>query len=221
MTSQTAFVVKNATNNAVKVYLTLGATAGCVKTVADVSFVTNHTPKNPLQGWFSLPANSEVTYTSPSGVGFDGNFSFGSAPTNNPTDEYLSGVNLAEFIVNNSFQPGTPQETIDISAVYGVNAHLRFSMSGGGTWNAGPLYPNVSAFENGKIEHNLGKVGVFPYGCTGCISTTGFAPPSPLPLGAPKPPVTQAQPICNVQRDASAGGGTVTLIFLGFYPQPA
>ena len=82
-------------------YLTLGATPGCVQNVADIPFLTN--PVNPLQGWFILMHGASQTYAPPQGQGINGNFTFGSPPLNCPTSEYLNGINLAEFILNNSF----------------------------------------------------------------------------------------------------------------------
>jgi hypothetical protein len=212
--SQSTIQVVNQTASDVEVFITLGAVAGCVPSVNDLSFVTNRI--NNLQGSFHLAGNQSISYTSPAGMGFNGNFSFGYAPSNCPTPQYPSGINLAEFILNNAFQGPGAQETIDISAVAGVNAILRFDLQGGGSWNAGNTRPNVTSFENKAIGENTGLVGVFPYACDNC--TASVAPPvcPSRPAGAPNPPRPQAEPICNVQRDASQSGGTVIVTFKGF-----
>ena len=212
-TNQTQLTLKNNSAQDVRVYLTLGAVQGCVQPITEIPFVKHQV--NKLQGWFMLSKGASVSYTPPQGEGFNGNFAFDTAPQNCPTDQFPSGVNLAEFMLNNSFQGSSAQETIDISAVAGVNAFLKFSMTGGGVWNAGKTQPNVTEFENKKIGHNAGQVGVYPYACDEC--TESKKPPvcSKPPVGAPNPPMPQKEAICNVQRDASQSGGTVLLTFNG------
>jgi hypothetical protein len=211
--NQTALELTNGTDKGVQVYLTLGATPGCIQNVADIPFVT--TVVNKLQGWFTLASQGSVSYTPPAGVGVNGNFAFGTPPINCPTDQYPNGVNLAEFILNNGFQGPGAQETIDISAVAGVNSYLKFSMTGGGVWNAGQTEPSVTEFENKGLKENCGQVGVYPYGCDNCTQRASppecSGPPTPPPYGD-----CQSAPICNVQRDASTSGGTVSVTFKGF-----
>ena len=219
-TNQTALQLMNDTDQQVEVFITLGATPGCIQNVKDIPFVTNTLPGNNLQGSFILDKKGEaggcVSYTPPAGVGINGNFAFGTPPLNCPPQAFPNGVNLAEFILNNDFQGPGAQETIDISAVAGVNALIRFSMTGAGAWNAGSSQPNVAEFENKGIGENSGQVGVFPYGCDNC--TASVSPPicpNP-PIDAPNPLIPQKEAICNVQRDASSSGGTVTITFRGF-----
>ena len=211
--SQTEITIKNAMSESATVYITLGATSGCVQNVGDIPFVTN--VLSPLQGYFTLGTNDSVSYTPPAGTGINGNFSVNTPPLNCQTTEFPSGVNLAEFILNNSFQAGNPQETIDISGVAGTNALFEFTLSGGGAWNAGKAHQNVTNFANQSIGNNVKQVGVFPYGCDDC--TASVSPPTctSLPIGAPNPPVPQTDAICNVQRDASKAGGTVTITING------
>ena len=210
----TTLKLVNATPDDVEVFITLGAVAGCVPSVNDLPFVTNHI--NKLQGSFHLAGNKSISYAPPAGMGFNGNLAFGYAPSNCPTPQYPSGINLGEFILNNGFQGSGAQETIDIGAVAGVNALMRFDLEGGGSWNAGMTRPNVTSFANKAIGENTGLVGVFPYACDNC--TASVAPPvcPTRPAGAPNPPQPQSEPICNVQRDASQAGGTVILTFNGF-----
>ena len=61
------------------------------------------------------PRRATKAYASPQGQGISGNFAFDSPPLNYPTGEYRNGINLAEFILNNSFQGSGAQETLDIS----------------------------------------------------------------------------------------------------------
>jgi hypothetical protein len=217
MADQTTLKITNRSPADVKVYLTLGAVSGCVQDVNAIQLVTN--PENPLQGWFLLAAGATKAYAPPQGQGISGNFAFGSPPLNCPTDEYRNGVNLAEFILNNSFQGASAQETIDISCVAGTNALLAFAMSGGGSWNAGSSHPAVSQFANKPLGQNTGLVGVFPCGCDNCTSRAN--PPQPSCPASPPPPVyeeCQSQPICNVQRDATSSGGVVEVIIQAFLP---
>lgn len=216
MAAQTTLKITNRSGAEVKVYLTLGAVSGCVQDVNAIALVK--TPVNPLQGWFPLANGVTQTYTPPQGLGISGNFAFGSPPLNCPTAEFRNGINLAEFMLNNAFQEGNPQETIDISCVAGVNALIAFAMTGGGTWNAGPLRSGVANFANKPLGQNTGLVGVFPCGCDDCTSRKN--PPQPSCPQSPNPPpkyeACQSEPICNVQRDASSSGGSVEVIFLGF-----
>src|ERR1700744_6534249 len=105
MAAQTTLTITNRSGADVKVYLTLGAVPGCVQNVSEIPWVTN--PVNRLQGWFSLANGATQSYPPPAGQGISGNFAFGSPPLNCPTSEFLNGINLAEFMLNNRFQgPG-------------------------------------------------------------------------------------------------------------------
>lgn len=212
--ARTELTLSNATSEAVQVYLTLGTVKRCVSHVANIPFIT--TVLSDLQGWFMLGAGQSVSYTPPHGHGLNGNVSFGSPPVNCAPPQYPSGVNLAEFMLNNGFQGAAAQETIDISCVAGANAYVQFSMEGGGGWNAGPSQPTVTQFQNHAIGANVGMVGVFPYGCDVCTGSHNPPQCECPPAGAPQPPVPQADAICNVQRNADGAGGTVTVTFSGF-----
>jgi hypothetical protein len=205
----TVLKLTNTSGKDVTTYLTLGAVAGCVQDIHQISFVTNPVPGNNLQGSFNLAAGQTITYNFPNGC-VSGNFSFGTPPINCPTSQFPNGVNIAEFILNNTQQPGNPQETLDNSAVAGVNADVRYAMSGGGPWNGGPSHPNITGFENKDLRSNGNIVGVFPWGCTNCVDRAG-APTCQNYEGT-----CNADHICNVQRDASSGGGTVEIFFQGF-----
>ena len=210
-TDQTLLKVTNSSGSDVQAYLTLGAVPGCVQDVRQVSWgiTVTDTVRN-LQGSFMLANGQSVTYTPPAGMGISGNVSFGTPPQNCPPAGFPNGVNLAEFILNNGFQGAGAQETIDDSGVDGVNATIRFSMSGGGAWNGGPGNPNITSFQNKGLRDNTGIVGVFPWGCTNCVDRAG-APSCQTYEGTCNP-----TNICNVQRDASSSGGTVEITFSGF-----
>ncbi len=215
--SQTNIVIKNDTSETVTLYLTLGATTGSVQDVSLIPFVTNPIAKKPLQGYFTLAAGaSTAPYAPKPGEGINGNISLDSPPLNCPTTDFPLAVNLAEFILNNGYQTGIPQETLDISGVAGTNAQYEYTMQGGGAWNASVQHANVTTFENKSIGNNVGQIGVYPYACDIC--TASVAPPicKTKPTGAPSPPVPQTSGICNVQRDAKTkAGGTVTITLKG------
>ena len=211
--SQTNIVITNGTSETVTLFLTLGATPGCIQDVSQIPFVTNPIKGKPLQGSFSLgPGKSTASYSPSAGVGINGNLSLDSPPLNCPTKEFPLVVNLAEFILNNGFQSGTPQETLDISGVAGTNAQYEYNMQGGGKWNAGASHKNVTSFKNKSLGNNVGQVGVYPFACDICTGSSQPPKCNSKPTGAPSPPVPQTSSICNVQRNANPGsGGTVTI----------
>ena len=209
----TKVIIKNNAKEAVKVYLTLGAVVGAVNNVNNVPFITNVV--NDKQGWFMLNPNDSITYMTPNGMAFNGNLAFNTPPLNCVAPGFPCGVNLAEFMLNNGVLAGKQQETIDISGVAGTNALIEFSMEGGGTWNAGDTQPIVTSFKNSYIGKNKGLVGVYPYACDVCTASQNPPKCKSKPYGAPDQPTPQEHAICNVQRDASNSGGTVTISYNG------
>ncbi|MEI6093218.1 MAG: hypothetical protein WCQ47_06000 [bacterium] len=207
--TQTTLKVKNSSSQNVVVWLTLGEVDGFVSNVNGIFGITD----SGLQGSFILKASTEREYTPDKGI--SGNLSFGVNPINCPTTGFTNGVNIFEFSLNNESQAGTPQETIDISNVAGVNSLLKASLSGGGGWNAGTAHTGISSFQNAALYSNTGLVGVFPYGSDNCTSSVS----PPLCTGShPAYETSQSEAICNVQRDAVNHGGIVTIEFLGFTP---
>ena len=193
----------------VMVWITLGSVAGCLQDVSQIPWVESG---SGLQGSFSLPGNSSVEAWAPDGMGFNGNISFGSPPMNCPPIEFPDGINLFEFMLNNGFQDGVPQETIDISCVDGVNAYMEVAIIDNKTpWNAGPNVKNVAHFSNELIYRNSGSVGVYPFKCDIC---TGSANPPDCGDGK-KPAKPQDEPICNVQRVPTDDDCIVVLNFNG------
>jgi hypothetical protein len=195
--------------NPVTVFVTLGATPGCLQDVSKIPFVTNVIA--PLVGWFVLQPGASVGPYAPDSLGFNGNLSFNTQPMNCPTPQFPKGINIFEFIINNGFQAGNPQETVDISCVAGVNCLIKGELIGGHDWNAGASKPIVKLIENGKLYTNTGRVGVFPYGCDNCTASTS----PPVCPGHPPYEKPQTEPICNVQRNARAPGGLVKVTYLG------
>lgn len=205
--------LKNGTKKeTVDTYITLGATPGCVQDVDKLilSGGKKITKLADLQGHFELAPEELIEISAPEGEGLNGAFSFNTPPENCPTESCQMGVNLAEFIINNGFQEGNPQETIDISGVCGVNAIVKFHLEADDWATNGGAIP-VKDFENGLKGDNTGRIGVYPYGCDDC--TASVNPPECVGL---QPQNANAEPICNVQRDAKSNeGGTVEVIFLG------
>jgi len=206
---ETQLQVRNVTGALpVTVWVTLGATPGCLQDVSQIPWIENVI--NPLMGNFLLQAGQSVAPFAPVGMGFNGNLCFGTEPLNCPSVAFPNGVNLFEFILNNAFQPGTPQETVDISCVAGVNSQLMVAV-GDKNWNAGPTQPRVRTIGNGALGTNTGRIGVYPVGCDICTgSQNPPACPNPPPYENP-----QAAAVCNVQRNASDQGGLVIVDFWG------
>lgn len=210
--------LSNVTDQPVLTYITLGTTAGCVQDVGLLSLSQDIpiTALFPLMGYFTLPPNAKnVRVNAPEGFGLNGNFSFGTPPLNCPCPDFPEGVNLAEFIINNGFQPGG-QETVDISCVCGANAFIGMELSAE-DWTSDGGAIAVKSFANATRYANKGLVGVFPWGCDNCTSSD-----NPPDCVGQQPDQANDTPICNVQRSAAANeGGVVRIVFLGYTPVPA
>ncbi len=206
----TQIEIENGTDDDVVVWVTLGATDGCLHDVTQIPYVKNGAG---LVGSFTLKAGDTTPLYAPHNLGFNGNLSFDTQPMNCPTPDCPNGVSIFEFIINNGFQSGTPQETIDISCVAGVNCLLSCGLVDGSPWNGGSSYVGeVHSIKNNALYHNDGMVGVFPYGCDDC--TESVAPPECE--GHPPYANPQAEPICLVQRDAvGSNGGYLHVTYLG------
>lgn len=210
----TRLKVQNNTPDPKTVYITLGATVGCVQDVVNIQVDNGVTITRlfALQGYFVLPSLMTVELTAPDGRGFNGNFSIGTPPLNCPTAEFPQGVNLAEFIINNGFQDNG-QETVDISCVCGANAFLEMHMDAY-DWTTQSGSVLVNAIANATCYNNTGLIGVFPYGCDNCTSSD-----NPPECVGKHPEYANQTPICNVQRPAIANqGGTVLVKIMGMIP---
>jgi len=206
--------IVNETNDSVVVWVTLGATAGCLQNISGVPYVTDSVA--PLKGYFTLQAHDSTPDFAPDSIGFNGALSFNTPAINCPTQQFPEGVNIFEFILNVSYQAGNPQESVEISCVAGVNCLLQGIFTGGIDWNASSMYPNVDTIYNRGKYDNSGLIGVFPYGCDDC--TASVAPPACAKNDRDK----QKYPICIVQRNAKgSGGGLVRCAYKGGAPQPA
>ena len=205
----TELFVSNESSQQVTVYITLGATPGCVQDVAELVFSpqVQLTKMYPLMGHFPLAAHSRVQVSAKQPLGLNGNISFNTPPMNCPTPDFPDGVNLAEFIINNGFQQ-YGQETIDISCVAGANCLMGMELSAD-DWTTNGGRQAVKSISNLKKLDNTGRVGVFPYGCDNCTSSDN--PPGCV---GKQPDQANKEPICNVQRPAgSNSGGSVTVVF--------
>lgn len=210
----TQLEVQNTTNSPVKVYVTLGVTPGCVQNVKQVQIANGISmvvtdEKRFLQGYFILEKQQSTPVGAPGAQGFNGNFSFNAPPMNCPTNEFPHGVNLAEVIINNGFQP-MGQETIDNSCVAGANALIEFDLSADDwTSNFGAI--KVKNIKNNSWNNNTGIPGVFPYSCDNCTSSD-----SPPDCVGRHNEYANKEPICNVQRPANNNqGGLITIKFNG------
>lgn len=206
----TLMTIKNDSKDSVLVYVTLGTTWGCIQNVLDIPFVSDTVPgQRGLQGTFILAPKDSTLLWAPDSLGYNGVISFNYAPDNCPAPSYTNGLNQFEFIINNSFQPGNPQETVDISCVHGTNCVIRVNLNTESSWNAGPSFPGIQSFANTRDKNQIGTPGVYPYGCDTC--TASKSPPTCIPLPQP----AQKTKICNVQRDAALSGGVIKVIYLG------
>ena len=209
ISSPTTIQIFNKSNDTVLVYLTLGATPGCIQDVNLIPFIQDSIKgSRNLQGTFLLMPNDSTISYSPDSLGFNGVISFHYAPDNCPSPSYTNGINQFEFIINNGFVAGYPQETIDISCVHGVNCVIRVNVSDS-NWTGGPHAPLVQSFANTMNKSQTGMAGVYPYGCDICVASK--APPACIPLPQP----TQKHNICNIQRSAKLNGGTIKVLYLG------
>lgn len=200
--SATQLTLVNTSKDSVLVYLTLsGYPASDTVHVKNVNGIFGIT-ESGLVGSFYIPAKDSVSYTSVKW--FSANVSFGAQPVNCFTKAWPTGVNPFEFNLNNN------QESIDISAMGGVNCLLSVDLISGPDWEASPAYPNVRYFYNDSMYKNTGLLGVFPYGCTNCTDTAGR---QPCQVPSETPNKTH---ICNPTRAADVHGGRVVVRFLGY-----
>jgi hypothetical protein len=207
VSGKTTTKIINGTKDTVKVWVTLGATPGCLQDVTKIPFITEG---SGLVGSFYLaPGDSTIDYA-PDSLGFNGVISFEFQPDNCPdSTRYPNGINQYEFILNNAFQPGNPQESINISCVHGVNCTIRVDMFTTNPFNAGPSIPVISSFANSMDRNQLGQPGVYPYACTHCTDYIGAPACIPVPQ-----PVSKEQ-ICQIQRPANQSGGSIKIYYLG------
>lgn len=200
--SNTQLTVVNRSQDTVLMYLTLSGYPSSdtvhVKNVHGIFGI----PGFGLVGSVNIPPYDSVSYTST--LEFSGNISFGGQPINCFSKEWPTGVNPFEFNLN------CDQESIDISAMGGVNCLLSVDLLYGPAWQASPSYPDVRYFYNDSMWKNSNLVGVYPYGCTNCTNTEGkqaCQTPNEEPSEGP---------ICNPTRAAQARGGRVVVKFNGY-----
>ena len=186
--------------DSVLAYLTIGADTNFITNVKGVFGIKD----SGLQGSFWIKKDSIYSYEYLD-KGISGNITFDTVPLNCPTGSFKSGVNLFEFTLNNEGTVSKAQETFDISGVAGTNAIGGFYTSGGGDWIVNGN--SIDSVYNDTIYHNTGLKGVFPFKCTDC---TSFGMNQNC-LGSIKSAEPQSEHICNISRNASESGGTVTI----------
>lgn len=207
LTGVTYHKIYNVTKDSVLVWVTLGDTPGCLQDVTKIPFVTSG---SGLVGSFWLGAGDSTIAYAPDSLGFNGVFSFNGQPNNCPdTVQYPTGINQYEFIVNNAFQPGNPQESINISCVHGVNCVISVDIITKNYFNAGTTVPKISSFANTLDRNQLNIPGVYPYACTHCTDYIG----APSCIVLPQPVCSAAT--CQIQRDADLSGGLIKVIYRG------
>jgi hypothetical protein len=204
-TDNTSLLVTNNTADSVMVYLVLsgGQDSTFIQNVNGIFGCT----QTGLVGSFYLHANDTVSYKST--LMFSGNLTFGAMPQNCFDSTWTTGVNTFEFNLNE------PQESIDISAMGGVNSLMSVSLTGiiledTTQWQASPSYPDVRAFKNNVQGSNSNMVGVYPYGCPNCTNNEGkqaCETPNETP---------NTEPICTPTRATGKRGGSVILTFNGY-----
>lgn len=218
---KTTLTLANASGNSLTIFMTLGAAApntpcvpgGCVQDVTQV-FAGMQQAGGPLVGKIVLPAGQSVSYSG--GLTVQGNLSLNAVLTNCPRSGFPTGMNVGEFALNVPIGPNPQfpfQESVDVSCVAGVNADINVSMTDASnqpdtTWSTGAGV--VTSFENGPLNANLNKPGVFPPGCDDCVDRTNINPPACF-----FSPQCNTQKICLPQRAQSQEGGTVTITFKG------
>lgn len=196
--TNTTLKVSNATQDSVLVYLTLGS--------QDTTFVQNVNgifgiTQSGLVGSFYLHSQDTLSYTST--LKLSGNIGFGSQGINCPNSTWLTGVNIFEFNLNEA------QESLDISAMGGVNSIMGVDLIGGANWGVtGNL--DVRHCQNDTMYKNTSHIGVYPFKCTDCTDTLGSASCTQI---AETPNKTA---ICNPTRAKGERGGVVLLTFKGY-----
>ncbi|MBX3134686.1 hypothetical protein KF707_00525 [Candidatus Obscuribacterales bacterium] len=237
---QTKLTVKNDSNAAVTVYLTLGAypnfypsNPGFVQDVTQVTFTPPVTwTGSGLQGSFTLARGAKVSYTSPAGTAISGNLSFGTPPLLCPPVAYPNGINLAEFTLNNntpayvqSPQAVQPQESTDISCVNGVNCRIVCNLNSNNppTYSGGPWLTaggaSVTSMSNLTLgtkpnSPNLNRNGVYPPGCDDCTSSVN---PGCNSVWLNWGNVNKKANCTLVRTAATQSGGEVQVLFKQFY----
>jgi len=199
LSNNTIMRITNSSQDSVLVYLTLGGGS-------DTTFLQNVNgvfgiTQSGLVGSFYLQPNDTLSYTPT--LKLSGNIGFGSQGGNCPDSTWVTGVNIFEFNLNE------PQESLDISAMGGVNSIMSVDLIGGANWGVtGNL--DVRHCQNDTMYKNTDHIGVYPFKCTDCTDTLGSANCTQI---AEKPNKTA---ICNPTRALNQHGGIVLLTFKGY-----
>ncbi len=180
------------------------------------------TALNAQQGQATLNTGVTAGLTATTGTTLDGlNVTFGSLPTcpcvapNCPGGAAVSlpnGTNSFQGTLNPPNTASAPRsESINISAVNGVNSKIRVSLrpNQGNKWKVnGSGVKEVEDFENGlvnvagMVDQNCGRIGVFPYNSPACVS----GPTGPCSPGTPF--CSNNANVCKVERASITSGNS-------------
>ncbi len=235
--TRTTLVIKNNSNEDINTYVILAALggacdSGCPPITADQLDSLGFCEQviNPKGSSYAgkcqlvLGASESKTFPNIPNTCISGNVTFGNYPQC-PTATYPYGFTTAEFTLN---PPSGNKEAIDISMVNGLNSQITMYTSASGGWESGTENTSVDSISpnyvvdfsdpekvwEGINTNNIGKYGVYPVNCTDCQSLVGTTVCGDFP----NPPVCQANAICNVQRNVSELGDTVTIVYNGPAP---
>lgn len=218
--ARTRVMIKNATDNDMQVAIVLAAMGGAcgadhppitADTLAALGFcsgVVESKDEKPYAGkcMLTLAANDSIMIPDLPNTCMSGNVTFGDYPSC-PNAAYPDGFSTAEFTLN----VASGLEAIDVSLVNGRNYQVNMSVNGGGPWTVQTTNAPITEIVPKALGNNTDNPGVYPENCTDCIRLVGTT----VCAGFPDPPSCHSQRVCNVQRDVSQSGGTVTITLAG------
>lgn len=237
----TTLSIRNATNAAVPVQITLGSAANPaqgygisnIRQLPTAWAIVPEQSAPTTQGIFILAAKQSVSFNSGT-RSFSGNVAFGPKFSGRGCGDssagacYPNSINLGEFTLNIS----GGAETVDISNVNGANAYLTINFHGqtaANLWNDGSFTganANVRRIANLPLNKAVTQSGVYGWQATNC---TNVVPPlpnptasCPAPINGPATAQLQDQARCNIQRGSGVpSGGIVEIVFGGYLPNSA
>lgn len=237
-TAATQFAIWNKSNYAQNVYVTIGlGQPACAIAVPNqlplqigTTPVTWNSTTDATTYYFNLPAgkiarsNFTVTATTPAPMLTGMAMAFGTAANNcnSPPpaiQAFPQGTTKAEFSINTYCWTNdySHNETADISINGGNNAFLEMRFGGTNTSQWLLAYNNQNyKVQNAIIRNfcqgsNLNNPGVYPYGCTNCISGPAASP-------CPSVNTCSTNQVCQLNRAACFYGGTIMVVFKGYDP---
>lgn len=210
----TELIIKNNTKSDVTVYLQAGnahATDGaCPADWAPLQL--DQYPCEKVVGevceW-TLKAGDQTVIPGQPGHCTNGTVAFAKTPSD------ICGMSLGEFTLNVDPDPTKAlTEGVDISLVNGNNGSIKVDL--GSSWKVQTTGTFVTEIQNyeGTGANNQNVNGVFNYLCDTCIARVN-------PPDCPGTETCSTQETCNLLRDGSQQGGTVTFTWNGTkWPTP-